>query len=169
MSVWLGVHCRYTDGRQKSSSSERQTFSATPTIHLLSFYFDSMSCSHLVKTITGYGLHSQGLVLSRSREFLLCQQTDCPWSPSWTWIWCTRFYHCGQYMLSLLGTLTTSTFILMSQDLLFHLEVVEYNKNVLILCFVCSQLVGRKWVHHGQQTMSNVMSKWSAVWCTETQ
>jgi hypothetical protein len=63
------IHCRYTDRRQKLSSSERRTFSATPRIHLLSFYFDSMSCSCLVKKMTGYGLHSQGLVLSRSREF----------------------------------------------------------------------------------------------------
>jgi drug/metabolite transporter superfamily protein YnfA len=151
-------------------------FNATPRIHLLLFYFDSMRCSGLVHKVTGYGLYSQGLVLSRSREFLLCQQTDwlplgptmgCNWS--WTWIWCqdqmcTGFYHRGQCTLSLLGTLTTFTFY---SDVTGGAYGGIYWK-CLILCFVCSQLVGRKWVHHGQQTRSNVMSKWSAIWCTET-
>jgi hypothetical protein len=55
----------------------------TPRIHLLLFYLDSASCNGLVNKVTGYGLHSQGLVLGRSREFVLCQQMDCPWGPPW--------------------------------------------------------------------------------------
>jgi hypothetical protein len=38
----------------------------------------------------------------------------------------------------------------------------------LILCFVRSQLVRRKWKHHGQQPRSNAMSMWDFIWCTET-
>jgi hypothetical protein len=151
----------------------------TPRIHLLLFYLDSASCNGLVNKVTGYGLHSQGLVLSRSREFVLCQQTDCPWGPPWVAvdhspesgakIRCAQGFTTAAsiYFHSLLGTLTTFT---------CYFDVTGFtipswgacDGKCLIFCFVCSQLVGRKWVHHGQQHRSNVMSKWGAIWCTKT-
>jgi hypothetical protein len=96
-----------------------------------------MSCSGLDNKVTGYGLHSQGLVLSRSREFLLCQQTDCPWGPPWVVtdhgpesgakIKCARgFITVVSVRFHCLALWQLLHFILMSQEEL----VVEYTENV---------------------------------------
>jgi hypothetical protein len=116
--------------------------------------YDSMSCNGLANKVTGYELHSQDLVLSRSTEVLLSHQTHCPWGPPWVVADHGAKIKCAQGCITMVSICFHCLphwqllhFILMSQDLLFHLEeLVVYTENVWYCLFtVGGEEVSASW------------------------